>query len=74
MDLQTVLQEVDSWPVEERLRLVEAVWDQLLDAGVQPELTEAQRAELDRRVAALAANPEDVVPWEDVQRFLRRPR
>jgi putative addiction module component (TIGR02574 family) len=74
MDLTTLLREVDSWPVEERIRLVEAVWNRLLDAGTEPELTEAQRAELDRRIAALDANPDDVVTWEAVQQFVRRPR
>ena len=74
MDLTTVLREVDSWPVEDRMRLMEALWDGLLDAGTQPELTDAQRSELDRRAAALDANPDDVVPWEQVQQYLRRTR
>lgn len=72
MDLTAVLQEVDAWPVEERLRLVEVIWDRLLDAGAEPQLTETQRVELDRRLAALDANPEDVVPWEAIQQFVRR--
>jgi putative addiction module component (TIGR02574 family) len=74
MDLTTLLQEVDSWPVDERIRLVEAVWNGLHDDGAEPELTEAQRAELDRRIAAMEANPDDVVSWEAVQQFVRRPR
>ena len=74
MDLSTVLQEVGSWPAEERMHLVEAVWDDLIAGGAEPELTDVQRAELDRRVAALEANPEDVVSWETVQQFIRRPR
>jgi putative addiction module component (TIGR02574 family) len=47
------------------MRLIEAVWDRLLDAGAQPELTAAQRAELDRRIAALEADPNEVVSWRD---------
>jgi putative addiction module component (TIGR02574 family) len=74
MDLAAVLREVDTWPVEDRMRLVEVVWDRLLDVGAEPELTEAQRTELDRRIAALDANPEDVVSWDEVQQRLRRPR
>ena len=74
MDLMTVLREVDSWPVEEQMRLVEAVWDRFLDAGAEPELTDAQRAELDRRITALEADLNDVVPWEEVQQYVRRPR
>ncbi len=33
----------------------------------QPLLTEAQRQELQRRIAADDADPDDVVPWEQVK-------
>lgn len=74
MDVATVLREVNSWPVEDQLRLVESVWDRLLQAGAEPEVTEAQKAELDRRLAALDADPDNVIPWEEVQAHLRRER
>ena len=58
-------------PIEERLRLVEDIWDSIAnEANVRPEvlpLTEAQRAELDRRIAEADAHPEDLVPWEKVR-------
>ena len=76
MDLATVLHEVDSWPVDDRIQLVQEVWDRLVDQGLEPGLTEVQAAELDRRLAAYAASPEDVVPWEEVkaQALARAPR
>ncbi len=74
MDLQTVLTAVDSWPVEDRLRLMEAIWDRLADRGYEPELTDDLRAKLDRRCAALDANPDDVTTWEAIKEFVRRPR
>jgi putative addiction module component (TIGR02574 family) len=74
MDLAAVLREVDAWPIEERLDLVEAVWQKIVDAGGEVPLTENQKLELDRRLAALEAAPEDVVPWEAVKEHLRRPR
>jgi putative addiction module component (TIGR02574 family) len=74
MDMTAVLREVESWPVEERIQLVEAIWERIIETGAEPELTEAQRAELDRRLAALEAAPEDVVSWEAVQEYVRRPR
>jgi putative addiction module component (TIGR02574 family) len=67
MDLTAVLSEVDSWPIDDRIRLVEEVWDRLVDQGSEPDLTEAQAAELDRRLAAYLASPGDVVPWEEVK-------
>jgi putative addiction module component (TIGR02574 family) len=74
MDMTAVLRAVDAWPVEERLRLVEAIWERIIETGAEPELTEAQRVELDRRLAALETTPADVVPWEAVQEYVRRPR
>jgi putative addiction module component (TIGR02574 family) len=72
MDLDGVLREVESWPVEERLQLVEVVWERIIEAGVEPDLTETQKAELDRRLAALDADPDAVVTWETVQEHLNR--
>lgn len=53
--------------IEERLTLVEELWDSIAaDSTVVP-LTQAQRAELDRRNAEHETNPNDVVPWEEVK-------
>jgi len=67
MDLQTVLATVDSWPVEDRLRLMEAIWDRLIDQGYEPDLTPEMKAELDRRLDALDKKPGAVTPWEVVE-------
>ena len=67
MDLKTILSETDSWPVEDRLRLMRDLWDRLVDQGYEPELTEEQKAELDRRLAEDEAEPDDVVSWEEVK-------
>jgi putative addiction module component (TIGR02574 family) len=67
MDYQTVLSEVESWPVDERVRLVQDVWDRLVDQGHEPGLTEEMRAELDRRIEEMDRNPDAGVPWEVVK-------
>jgi len=67
MDLQTVLTTVESWPVEDRLQLMAAIWERLIDQGYKPELTQEMKAELDRRLDALDKNPETVTPWEVVE-------
>ncbi len=51
-------------PPDERLRLAEELWDSLTADDVP--LTDAQVAELDRRRASLAANPESARPWDEV--------
>jgi putative addiction module component (TIGR02574 family) len=67
MNLSNTLDEIKGLDVEERIRLVEAIWDSIASEPGRPELTDAQRQELERRLAAHEASPEDVVPWEEVK-------
>jgi len=67
MDFNTVLTEVDAWPVGDRIRLMNELWDRLVDQGHEPELSEEMKAELDRRLAEDDAAPDDIVPWEEVK-------
>ena len=53
--------------VEEQLELVEALWDEIAKRNATPPPTDAQEAELDRRLADHEANPDDVVPWSEVK-------
>ena len=49
----------------EKAELLDAVWESLeADAA---SLTDAQRAELDVRIARHERNPSDVIPWEQVR-------
>jgi len=74
MDMAAVLREVDSWPVEDRIRFVQAVWDRIVESDIEPPLTEAQKAELDQRLAALEAAPDETVTWEEILTHVRRTR
>jgi putative addiction module component (TIGR02574 family) len=58
---------IDRLSVEERLVLVEELWDSIAENSAAVPLTDAQRAELDRRLADHEAHPEDVVSWEEVK-------
>jgi len=53
--------------IEERLTLVEKIWDSIAADSAAIPLTQAQRDELDRRIADHEANPDDVVPWDEVK-------
>ena len=59
---------IDRMSVEERLSLIGAIWDSIAASPEAPEMTDALRDELDRRLADHRANPNDVVPWEEVKR------
>jgi putative addiction module component (TIGR02574 family) len=67
VDLRDILTEVDSWPAEERLRLVQEVWDRLVGQGYEPRISDELKAELDRRLAAHRADPGAAIPWERVE-------
>ena len=64
MEYQTVLEAVRAWPIENRVRLVDQIQDDLhvSDENLTPELMQ----ELDRRLADLKANPADVTIWEEI--------
>ncbi|HEX6986491.1 MAG TPA: addiction module protein [Planctomycetaceae bacterium] len=70
MDLSATLAEIQKLPVEDRIRLVHAIWDGIAgETAIR--LTDAQKAELDRRIALYEANPDDVLTWEEVEASLR---
>ncbi len=62
---------IDRLNVDEKLALVEEICATIcVDAKTFP-LTDAQRAELDRRVADDDAFPDDVLPWDEVKASVR---
>jgi putative addiction module component (TIGR02574 family) len=65
MDRTTTLAQIRQMSVDDRIWLVQEIWDSIADDGGPP-LTDAQKAELDRRVADMEAHPDDEVPWEQV--------
>jgi len=54
-------------PVRERIRLVEDIWDSIAASSEPVSVTDAQRAELDRRRAAHLADPQATVEWTDAK-------
>ncbi len=58
---------IDRLPVEERLALVEDIWDSIAADSAALPLTDVQSDELDRRLAEHETNPDDVVPWEELR-------
>ena len=58
---------IDRLSIDERLTLVEELWDSIAKDAAAVPVTDAQRAELDRRLTDHEAHPDDVVSWEDVR-------
>jgi putative addiction module component (TIGR02574 family) len=57
--------QIDSLFAAEKAELLDAVWESLEAEALS--LKEAQRAELDYRIARHEQNPSDVIPWEQVR-------
>jgi putative addiction module component (TIGR02574 family) len=59
-------------PAEDRAELAIALWESLSDSQREGlfELTDEQRAELDRRWAQHLKNPASAIPWSEVRRKL----
>lgn len=58
---------IDRLPIEERLALVEEIWDSIAADSGAARLTEAQRIELEKRIAEDDANAHDVFAWDQVK-------
>jgi putative addiction module component (TIGR02574 family) len=74
MDVESTLEAVRTWPVDDQLRLVFEVWDRIVADGWQPRLSEELRAELNRRLAAHQAEPSRALTWEQVLAHVKRVR
>ena len=58
---------IDQLTVEQRIALAEEIWESIEAESHPPLLTEAQRRELERRLRDHQANPDDLVPWEQIK-------
>ena len=53
--------------VAERIQLVEDIWDSIAEHPDAVPLTDAQRTEIDRRLAEHHRDPASAIPWEQVR-------
>lgn len=69
MDGKPILERlgIDRMTVAERIALAQEILDSVAAEQPRAPLSEAKRRELDRRIADDEANPDDVVPWEEVE-------
>jgi putative addiction module component (TIGR02574 family) len=58
---------IDRLSMPERIALVQEIWDSIPADGSSSPLTEEQKQEVDRRLAAHQANPNAAIPWEQVE-------
>jgi putative addiction module component (TIGR02574 family) len=64
------LAEILQLSVDERIQLVQDIWDSIAAVPEAIRLTDAQRQELDRRLAEYEKNPDEGIPWEEFKNQL----
>jgi putative addiction module component (TIGR02574 family) len=68
----SIVRKIQSLSVADRLRLLEEIWDSLVETPDAVPVTQAQRRELERRRRAYARNPSAAKSWAQVRARLRR--
>lgn len=63
-------EEIFNLSIAERIQLAEDLWDSVAQQQELVAVTEAQKSELDRRLAKLETNLTEAHPWEDVKQRL----
>jgi len=70
MTVEQAINDISALPPSDQLRIVQAIWDRLAD-GVGTELSNSQRAELDRRWAEYKADPSTALSEEEFRERIR---
>jgi putative addiction module component (TIGR02574 family) len=74
MDITATLNEIAALSIEERIHLVQAIWDSIAADQAYPNLTEPQKQELDYRIDDYETNPDNVLTWEEIKASIKRQR
>ncbi|NOT00576.1 MAG: addiction module protein [Phycisphaerales bacterium] len=61
-------------PADERLRIVEAIWDSIAAEPESLPVTDAQKREIAARLAEYRRNPGSAIPWAEARRRLENGR
>ncbi len=58
--------EIAKMPIQQRIQLVEDIWDSIAEMPEAVEVPEWHIRELEKRLEAYHANPNEGSPWKDV--------
>ncbi len=64
--------EIDNLNVEERLELIESLWESLVADPSMIPVTDAQKRILDERLDEIEAGDDAGTPWEDVKARIQK--
>ncbi len=67
MSVARIKKDFRDLPVEDKIRLVQELWDEIEDPGAALPLTPEQQAEIEARYRRYQDNPSRALSWEEVE-------
>ncbi len=64
---QATIDEIKKMGLSEKILIVEEIWDSIAKDSEYPDLTDAQRSELNRRIDSYHAHPGQGRTWEEIK-------
>jgi putative addiction module component (TIGR02574 family) len=71
MDISVTLNQIKALSIADRIRIVQDILESIAAEQAYPDLTTAQKRELDRRISDYEANPDNVMTWEEIKTSIR---
>ena len=71
MDISVTLNQIKALSIADRIRIVQDILESIAAEQAYPDLTTAQKRELDRRISDYEANPDNVMTWEEIKSSIR---
>ena len=60
--------EIAEMPIQQRIQLVEDIWDSIAEIPEAVQIPEWHKKELEKRLEAYHANPDEGSPWQEVKK------
>jgi putative addiction module component (TIGR02574 family) len=71
MDISVTLNEIKALSIADRIRIVQDILGSIAAEQAYPDLTTAQKRELDRRISDYETNPDNVMTWQEIKASIR---
>ena len=72
MNTHAIVAVVASWPVTERIKLIEEIWDGIASAEESAFLDDSMKRDLEQRLEEYRTAPLAGSPWQEVEARLRQ--
>jgi putative addiction module component (TIGR02574 family) len=67
LDISVTLNKIKALSIADRIKIVQEILESIAAEQTYPDLTAAQKQELDRRITDYESNPDDVMTWKEIK-------